>query len=117
MTITWEEKNFGADRKQITAQVNFGIRDIKGRELGMWLVINPTQDIWQWDDTQKKSIVVSQGISGRSQQTRNEESFGASQSGDFYISLDEAKLRLEDKALAAKHRYEKKAAKNNGIYI
>lgn len=96
-----EQINYNINGTTHTAQVNTGVYDVKGRELGyaVYITSNASNQTWF-----------------RIQATRANVGFGASQPRQDAISTEAAQAIVEKKLIALTKKVAAKAAKNGGIY-
>ena len=115
--ITWT-----TSPNKIQAQVNYGVFDSKGRELGHELTIDTKKSEPRYEPNENGNcvfvgMVVVDGIFAKSQSTRNGVQFGASFPKEYRMkSIEEAKEFLFKQALKFEKQIKAKALKNGGIY-
>lgn len=94
-SVKWE---MSPSLQGVTAQIDSGFLDSKGRKIGFWIWIK-TAPITEKDAPSNwkyrhEKFIQGKKILGCAQITRNGELFGASQMDDLFLSVEDAKEKL-----------------------
>lgn len=121
LKIEWTEMKDFTDRPTLVAHVRFGIKDTKGREMGVKLRIKlegqihdgEVEKVNEYYSHRKPRTAITSSI----QACRDGKVFGgACPTEHEYATLEAAKADCEKRAMTSFKKTEKKAAANGGLY-